>query len=79
MSFKSKIKGGEFKFKFGFIDNLFAKLSRKQDYFKFTRSNEDSDDMSLLCYFLGVFIGDLKSRVLIEYSPQTSMQTATEM
>ena len=41
-----KDKGGEFKFKFWFIDNLFPKLSRKQDYFKFQDANEDSKNRS---------------------------------
>jgi len=40
-----KDKGEELNFKFVFIDNLFPKFSRKQDYFKF-RTNENSEDIS---------------------------------
>jgi len=41
-----KDKGGEINFKFRFIDNLFPKLSRKQDFKKIPDSNENSEDRS---------------------------------
>ena len=42
----SKIKKRNSSLKFRFINNLFPKLSREQDYFKFQNANDDSKDRS---------------------------------